>query len=327
MPGKKQKAKERLDKFYELAKTMGYRSRASFKLVQLNKKYDFLSKARTLVDLCAAPGSWSQVAAKEMPAGSTIIGVDLVQIAPLKGCKFIVGDITTDKTRNDIKQLLAKKKCEVVIHDGAPNVGGTYSKDAFNQNLLTLKSLKLAAELLMPDGWFITKVFRSGDSERLVWVFKQLFEKVEQFKPAASRAQSAEVFYVCGGFKAPKKLDASLFSARTVFEMIDDDMVVEKADPTTQAVAGKYVTTPSLGVTQYTNSQTERPQEEGHRLRQHEPDVALQEGDRRAVPGGGGPEAVPERPQPDCVGRQRGSADAQADEPRCEGVLQGPPGT
>eukprot|EP01061_Rhynchopus_euleeides_P030414 TRINITY_DN50540_c0_g1_i1.p1 TRINITY_DN50540_c0_g1~~TRINITY_DN50540_c0_g1_i1.p1 ORF type:complete len:811 (+),score=425.10 TRINITY_DN50540_c0_g1_i1:83-2515(+) len=232
MPGKKQKAKERLDKFYELAKTMGYRSRASFKLVQLNKKYDFLSKAKTLVDLCAAPGSWSQVAAKEMPAGSTIIGVDLVKIAPLKGCKFIQGDIFLDKTRNQIKAMLDKKKCEVVIHDGAPNVGGTYAKDAFNQNALTLKACKLACELLLPDGWFVTKVFRSTDSDRLTWVFKQLFEKVEQYKPAASRQQSAEVFVVCGGFKAPKRLDADLFSIKTVFEEINDEQIVDKSDPT-----------------------------------------------------------------------------------------------
>eukprot|EP01064_Diplonema_japonicum_P019381 TRINITY_DN2808_c3_g1_i1.p1 TRINITY_DN2808_c3_g1~~TRINITY_DN2808_c3_g1_i1.p1 ORF type:complete len:769 (+),score=283.24 TRINITY_DN2808_c3_g1_i1:64-2370(+) len=235
MPGKKQKAKERLDKFYDLAKTMGYRSRAAFKLTQLNKKYDFLGKAKTLVDLCAAPGSWSQVAAKEMPASSTIIAVDLVKIAPLRGVKTLVGDIMTDKTRSQIKAMLDKRRCEVVVHDGAPNVGGTWAKDAYNQNLLTLKACKLACELLLPDGWFVTKVFRSTDSERLVWVFKQLFEKVEKFKPAASRQQSAEVFIVCAGYKAPKKLDANLFSAKTVFEMIDDGQVVDKTDPTHQS--------------------------------------------------------------------------------------------
>ncbi|KAJ9471800.1 AdoMet-dependent rRNA methyltransferase SPB1 [Diplonema papillatum] len=93
MPGKKQKAKERLDKYYEDAKAMGYRSRAAFKLTQLNKKYDFLSRAKTLVDLCAAPGSWSQIAAKAMPAGLTIVAVDF----PIKGVKCLQGDITTDE--------------------------------------------------------------------------------------------------------------------------------------------------------------------------------------------------------------------------------------
>ncbi|KAJ9471799.1 AdoMet-dependent rRNA methyltransferase spb1 [Diplonema papillatum] len=239
MPGKKQKAKERLDKYYEDAKAMGYRSRAAFKLTQLNKKYDFLSRAKTLVDLCAAPGSWSQIAAKAMPAGSTIVAVDLVQIQPIKGVKCLQGDITTDKTRSAILTALDKKKCEVVVHDGAPNVGGTWAKDAYNQNYLTLQATKLACEVLQPGGWFITKVFRSGDSARLVWVFKQVFDKVEQFKPAASRAQSAEVFYACAGYKAPKKLDAHLFSAKTVFQMLDDDQRVDKVDPTAHMAKGK----------------------------------------------------------------------------------------
>ena len=230
MPGK-QKAKDRLDYYYELAKTMGYRSRASFKLIQLNRKYDFLSKAKTLVDLCAAPGSWTQVASKEMPSSSTIIAVDLVKIAAMKNVKTLVGDITTDKTRAEIKQLLNKKKCEVVIHDGAPNVGGAWAKDAFGQNLLTLKASKLACELLQPDGWFITKVFRSTDSNRLLYVLKQLFEKVEQFKPKASRQQSAEVFFVCAGYKAPKKLDPSMFSQKTVFEEMEDGQALDKDDP------------------------------------------------------------------------------------------------
>lgn len=104
----KKKAKTRLDAFYRLAKDQGYRARSAFKLIQLNRKYDFLAKARVLVDLCAAPGSWCQVASKYMAVGSKIVGVDLVPIAPIRGVKTFVGDITDDKTRKMIVTYLKK---------------------------------------------------------------------------------------------------------------------------------------------------------------------------------------------------------------------------
>lgn len=230
MPKKTKLAKGRLDKFYSMAKDMGYRSRAAFKLVQINRKFDFLSKCRTVVDLCGAPGSWSQVCAKQMPASSTIICVDLVKIASIPGVKGVQGDITTLKTQNKVRSLLEKRKCEAVIHDGAPNVGGTWDKDAFAQNWLTLKAIEFACGLLQADGWFVTKVFRSRDYTKLLWVLHQLFDKVEQFKPAASRQQSAEVFVVCAGYKAPKRVDPKLFS-QSIFDHNLDDQQVDATDP------------------------------------------------------------------------------------------------
>ncbi|KEG14246.1 putative FtsJ cell division protein [Trypanosoma grayi] len=222
----KKKAKTRLDAYYRLAKDQGFRARSAFKLIQLNRKYDFLAKSRVLVDLCAAPGGWCQVAAKHMPVGSKIVGVDLVPIAPIRGVKTFVGDITDDKTRKIISTYLKKEPVDCVIHDGAPNVGGVWSRDLFEQNALVLHAAKMGCSMLRPGGWFVTKVFRSQDFHKLMWVLKQLFDKVEATKPLASRMESAEIFVVCAGFKAPKHLDPAMFTAQKVFSDVGEEKIL-----------------------------------------------------------------------------------------------------
>mmetsp|Transcript_17903 Transcript_17903/g.56156 ORF Transcript_17903/g.56156 Transcript_17903/m.56156 type:complete len:797 (-) Transcript_17903:124-2514(-) len=222
---KKAKRVDRTDKWYVLAKEQGYRSRAAFKLAQINAEFGVLSssgRGGAVLDLCAAPGGWSQVAAKAVGESRAVVAVDLLPIRALSGVSTIVGDITSKGTQDAVRREVVRRtggaQVEVALCDGAPNVGAEYGRDAFAQNEISLAALKCAVECgLEAGGAFVTKVYRGRDYNALVWAFGRLFERVRAFKPAASRSQSAEIFVVCQNYLAPTKVDPKLLDPKTVF--------------------------------------------------------------------------------------------------------------
>ncbi|KAI3448025.1 hypothetical protein Pfo_004690 [Paulownia fortunei] len=217
----KVKGKHRLDKFYHLAKEHGYRSRAAWKLVQLESKFSFLRSAHSVLDLCAAPGGWMQVCVERVPVGSLVVGVDLDPIRPIRGAVSLQEDITEPKCRAAVKRIMSENGCrafDLVLHDGSPNVGGAWAKEATSQNALVIDSVKLATELLAPKGTFVTKVFRSQDYTAVLYCLRQLFEKVEVDKPQASRSSSAEIYLIAFKYKAPAKIDPRLLDVKHLFQ-------------------------------------------------------------------------------------------------------------
>ena len=223
MGRRKQKAKERLDQYYQLAREQGYRSRSAFKLVQINRRFDLLSRAHAVLDLCAAPGGWLQVVQQHLPVASPIVGVDTATIRPIRGVATVNEDITSPSCPTSVVRASGGVSTfDLVLHDGAPNVSGAWAKDAYEQSCLTLDALRFASRFLSPGGAFVTKVFRSSEYTSLLYALSQLFSSVQPHKPSSSRHESAEIFLVCQHYKAPSCIDPRLLDHRYLFADVAD---------------------------------------------------------------------------------------------------------
>lgn len=202
------------DIYYRKAKEVGFRARSAFKLLQLDEQFDFLRHVQRAVDLCAAPGSWSQVLSRKMYDTSNdcftesgdvrIVSVDLQEMAPIAGVQLLQGDITSKRTAEQIIGLFHGNKAQVVVSDGAPDVTGVHDIDEYVQAELLAAALNITTHVLEEGGAFVAKIFRCELYDLLAAQLSVFFQSVSCSKPMSSRAQSNEAFVVCQGFRLPK---------------------------------------------------------------------------------------------------------------------------
>jgi 23S rRNA (uridine2552-2'-O)-methyltransferase len=195
-------ARNQKDYFYYKAKSEGYRSRATYKLRQINEKHQVIKPGDSVVDLGAAPGGWLQMA-KEL-SGGRVIGIDLQKISPIEGVETFKGDITSERTLKKIEEIIGQHGADVVICDAAPNLTGNWSLDHGRSIDLCQSALNLAKQLLMPGGNFVVKVFQGDLFKDYLDEIKEHFVYVKSYTPRASRKQSAEIYVIGKKFLSTK---------------------------------------------------------------------------------------------------------------------------
>lgn len=189
------------DPFVKQAKKEGYRSRAAFKLLEIEESLKAFKRGAVVVDLGAAPGSWTQVAMERIGRGGTIIGIDLLPIDSMAGATFIQGDFLEEKALRELEALLHGKKVDVVMSDMAHNTTGHTQTDHIRIMELVELAYDFACDHLAPGGVFIAKVFAGGTESKLLAKIKKSFKMVKHVKPSASRKESAEIYLVAKGYK------------------------------------------------------------------------------------------------------------------------------
>lgn len=187
------------DHWVQEAQRLGYRSRAAFKLLEIDDKDHLLRPGMCVVDLGATPGSWSQLAAKKVGAQGRVIALDLVEMAPLPGVQFIQGDFRDDATLLALEQALAGRRADLVLCDLAPNISGVASADQARSVHLVELAMAFAAQWLTPEGRLLAKAFQGEGFEALVRDLRQQFKTLHIRKPKASRDRSPEVYLLAAG--------------------------------------------------------------------------------------------------------------------------------
>ncbi len=188
------------DPYVARAKREGYRSRAAFKLIEMDEKYHILKAGQRIVDLGAAPGGWSQIAAKKVGPKGKVIGIDLLPIDPMPGVEFIQLDFLDESAPDKLIDLLGGP-ADVVMSDMAANTTGHKKTDHLRIIGLAEAAIEFAREILAPGGAFVAKVFQGGTESQLLNDLKRDFAVVRHVKPAASRADSAELYVLATGFR------------------------------------------------------------------------------------------------------------------------------
>ena len=193
------KIKQHRDQFFKKSKILGYRSRAAFKLIELNKKYNFLKKDTNVLDIGASPGGWSQVLRKTSDRGK-ILALDLEIMNEIKEVKFLQGDFLNESIKNQITKFF-KGNLNVVLSDMAADTTGNKSLDCIRTNQLCSEVIKFSHENLNQNGILVTKLFMGEDFLEVKELAKSRFKKVQFFKPEASRNESKETYLHCAVLK------------------------------------------------------------------------------------------------------------------------------
>lgn len=188
----------RKDFYYKKAKAEGYRSRAAYKLKQINDKFRIIKEGDIVIDLGAAPGGWIQVAHEIVGEKGFILGVDIEYIKPLPwdNIRILQEDITDPAIGEKIKIKLTKEKADVILSDLSPKVSGNWNLDHEKQIYLSEKALEIALKVLKKRGHFLTKIFQGRTADDFILKMKRGFKYVRLFKPMASRKRSAEIYVI-----------------------------------------------------------------------------------------------------------------------------------
>lgn len=195
------------DPYVRAAQQQGLRSRAAFKLMELDDKLQLIKPGSRVIDLGAAPGGWSQVAVKR--GASVVVGVDLLPVDPVSGSTLFVGDFNDPAVQQQLRDMLGGT-ATIVLSDMAPNTTGHTATDHLRIVALAELAFIFATEILEPGGAFIAKVFQGGTERSILAPMKRHFASVRHVKPAASRKESSELYVVATGFRGEKALPSEM---------------------------------------------------------------------------------------------------------------------
>lgn len=190
------------DAYVQRAKREGYRSRAAYKLMEIDAKDRLLRPGLTVVDLGAAPGGWSQVAAEAVGAGGRVLAVDLLEMSVPPGVELVQGDFRDPGVANDLLGRLGTEGADLVISDMAPNLSGVAEADQARSLELAELAMDFACRVLKPGGRFLVKVFHGAGFEGFLRDMRRRFEKVQVRKPGASRGRSSETYLLGAGVRS-----------------------------------------------------------------------------------------------------------------------------
>ncbi|MDE0841453.1 MAG: 23S rRNA (uridine(2552)-2'-O)-methyltransferase RlmE [Porticoccaceae bacterium] len=195
------------DRYVQMSQRDGYRSRASYKLLEILAKDVLIKPGMLVVDLGAAPGGWSQVAAGLVTSSGTVVALDMLPMDSISGVTVLTGDFTDATVFAQLLNLVGERKTDLVISDMAPNVTGVRDVDQPRSMYLVELAAELASNILLPGGSFITKVFQGQGYDEFVRDLRRVFNRVSVRKPDASRAKSREVYVVAKSFIGRERIE------------------------------------------------------------------------------------------------------------------------